>query len=103
MTKSERATRIVRTLRNGQITIPAEFRRQLGLDEHSLLRMTLADGELRITPVQVNGTASDSRWFKELYDYFAPVRAEAVEKGYTEEEINAAIDEAVRAVRQQHG
>ncbi len=40
-----------------------------------------------------------SSWLRELYDYFAPVREEALEKGYTEEEINAAIDEAVRAVR----
>jgi len=36
---------------------------------------------------------------KELYHYFAPVREEAIAKGYTEEEINAAIDEAVRASR----
>jgi hypothetical protein len=44
-----------------------------------------------------------SGWLKELYDYFAPVRHEAGAKGYSDEEINAAIDEAVRAVRQQHG
>ena len=36
---------------------------------------------------------------RELHDYFAPVRAEAVKKGYTEAEIDTTIDQAVVAVR----
>lgn len=40
-----------------------------------------------------------SSWLRELYEYFAPVREEALEKGHTEDEINTVIDEAVRAVR----
>lgn len=67
-------TRLVRTLRNGQITIPAEFRKQLGLDEHSLLRVTLDDGELRIRPVRVSEEPAGSPWLKELYDLFTPWR-----------------------------
>jgi AbrB family looped-hinge helix DNA binding protein len=94
-------TRLVRTLRNGQITIPAEFRKQLGLDEHSLLRVTLDDGELRIRPVRVSEQPAGSPWLKELYDLFAPWREIALEKGYTEDEINTAIDEALREVREQ--
>ena len=31
-------TRIVRPLRGGQITIPAEFRRELGITEESVLQ-----------------------------------------------------------------
>ena len=42
-----------------------------------------------------------SPWLKGLYDSFAPVRKRIQEQGYSEEEINAAIDEAVRAVRRQ--
>ncbi len=34
-----------------------------------------------------------------VYAYFAPVRHEASEKGYTEAQINDAIDRAVTAVR----
>jgi len=40
-----------------------------------------------------------SSWLRERYDYFAPVREEALKKGYADEEINTAIDETVRAVR----
>ena len=42
-----------------------------------------------------------SPWLKELYAYFAPVRAEAEAKCYTDEQINAWIDEALAAVRRE--
>ena len=48
-------SRLVRPLRGGQITIPAEFRKQLGLDESSLLRVTLDGGELRLQHQFVDG------------------------------------------------
>lgn len=97
MTPSNPMTKIVRPLRSGQITIPAAFRKSLGIDEHSVLKMTLDGGELRLTPVQVVGEGSS--WFRELYDLFVPVRQEAVERGYSEEEINDWIDAAVQATR----
>jgi AbrB family looped-hinge helix DNA binding protein len=98
MSQVDRLTRTVRALRGGQITIPAEFRKQLGLQEDSLLQMTLEAGELRLRPVEVieRGQAA---LLKDLYASFAPVREEGAAKGYTEEEINVAIDEAVRDVR----
>lgn len=46
--------------------------------------------------------SSGSPWLKDLYDYFGPVRKEAERKGYSEDEINAAIDRAVAAVRAEH-
>jgi bifunctional DNA-binding transcriptional regulator/antitoxin component of YhaV-PrlF toxin-antitoxin module len=97
MTAGDRLTKLVRPLRSGQITIPAEFRRRLGIGDDTMLQMTLTQGELRITPVRVD--AAGSPWFRELYDLFAPVRQEAIDKGYTEEEINAWIAEAVAAAR----
>ena len=102
MRETERKmTRMVRALRGGQITIPAEFRKQLGLTETSLLQMTLEGGELRITPVRlVEGPGSP--YLKQLYDYFAPVRAEGEARAYTEDEINDAIDQAVAGVREHH-
>jgi hypothetical protein len=37
-----------------------------------------------------------------LYEYFAPVREEICRAGYTEEEVNADIDAALAAVRDEH-
>lgn len=96
-------TKIVHPLRSGQITIPAEFRRELGITERSVFQVTLAGGELRIRPVEVRERRPGSPWLREAYEIFAPVREEAVERGYTEEEIHEAIDRALTAVRARHG
>lgn len=94
--------KIVRTLRSGQITIPASFREKLGIDADSLLQMTLMEGELRIKPVQVSRNLQGSPWLREAYEAFAPVREEIKRRGYTEDEVNEAIDKALRAVRKSH-
>jgi bifunctional DNA-binding transcriptional regulator/antitoxin component of YhaV-PrlF toxin-antitoxin module len=94
-------TKLVRQLRGGQITIPVEFRRELGIEAETLLRMTLEDGELRIVPVEAEPRGKGSPWVRELYDYFAPVREQIAAAGYTDEEINADIDAAIRAVREE--
>ncbi len=90
-------TRLVRPLRNGQITIPAEFRRALHLDEGVMLQITLAGDELRIRPVKLADVESGSDWLHELYLMFAPVRQQAFE--YTEAEIDAAIAAALAELR----
>lgn len=102
MPEREPMTKIVRQLRAGQITIPAEFRRRLGMTPESFLKLTLVDGELRVTPLQVAEPGRRAQALRELYEYFAPVRQEALEKGYTDTEINDTIDQAVQEVRQQH-
>ena len=92
-------TRIVRQLRGGQVTIPADYQRRLGITDDSLLQIRTEGGELRIKPVRVTDqTGSD--WIKELYDLFVPVRAQADK--VSEREVNEAIDEAVHAVRKAH-
>ena len=101
MSTDDRATKLVRTLRKGQITIPDEFRRRLGIEENSLLQVTLDQGELRLKPVVVHEQAQGSPWLRELRDYFAPVRQEAEERGYTDDDINRWIDEALAAVRRE--
>lgn len=95
-------TKIVRSLRSGQITIPADFREKLGIDSDTLLQISLMQGELRIKPVRVSEKVQGSPWLKELYDYFAPVREEIKKKGYSEKGINDVIDSAVKAVRAKH-
>ena len=94
-------TRVVRPLRGGQITIPAEFRSKLEIDERTLLQITLAGQELRIRPVHVTDAARGSSWARELYDLFAPVRKEAAR--LSEKEIDTDIDHAVAAVRRKRG
>ena len=88
-------TKLIRPLRNGQITIPAEFRNRLSIDEHSLLQIELAGRELHIRPVKV--AEAGSGWAQELYELYAPVREEAAR--YGEKQVNADIDKAVTAVR----
>jgi bifunctional DNA-binding transcriptional regulator/antitoxin component of YhaV-PrlF toxin-antitoxin module len=99
MSKAEPMTRVVRPLRSGQITIPVAFRKRLGIDEQSLLQMTLVEGELRIKPVAIREQTKGSPWLRELYEYFAPVREEILARGISEEEVNADIDAAIAAVR----
>ena len=50
----ERMTRLVKLYTRGQITIPAEFRRRLGIDESSILQMRLRGSSLEITPLRVD-------------------------------------------------
>jgi AbrB family looped-hinge helix DNA binding protein len=99
MKQQQRMSKTIRSLRKGQITIPAAFRERLGIEEDSLLQLTVVGDELRIKKLAVREAGQGSPWLKELYDYFAPVREEAIERGYSEEEINAAIDEALAEVR----
>ena len=93
-------SKVIRPLRSGQITIPAAFRRALGIDEDTLLRISVKGSELRIEPVSVEYKAKDGAWFKSLYDEFAPARNELAEK-FSEDEINQLIDTAVMEVRKE--
>lgn len=93
-------TKLVKPLRSGQITIPASFREKLGIDSDTLLQINLMQGELRIKPVRVSQKAQGSPWLKEAYDAFADIRKQM--KQYSEQEINEAIDQAVKAVRKSH-
>ena len=50
MTSKKKTTRFVRPLSKGQITIPIEFRRQLGISEETILGVTLREDKIEITP-----------------------------------------------------
>jgi len=92
-------TRIVRVLRNGQITIPKDIRDELGLADDGLVQVSLEGGTLMLHPIRRPATVQGSPWLKELYDIFAPVRERFAESGMPEEEINAELDAAVREAR----
>jgi AbrB family looped-hinge helix DNA binding protein len=95
--------KIIRVLRGGQVTLPIEFRRRLGIEDGSMVTMAQTqDGALIVRPLKVlTAETEGSPWLRELYERFAPVRQEILEKGYTEEEINRWIDEAVAEVRRE--
>lgn len=103
MAERKRRTRTIRPLRSGQITIPADFRRELGITDDSLLQMTIEGNALHITKMHTTPNTAGSPWLVELYERFAPVRQEALDRGYTEGEINDAIDAALAAVRRRDG
>ena len=99
MSQPAQLTKTVRSLRGGKITIPAAFRKELGIGDDTMLRMTLVEGELRIKPVQVTEASNGSPWLRELYEYFAPVREDILRRGISEEEVNADMDDAIAEVR----
>ncbi len=98
MSKSDQLTRVVRILRGGQITIPAAFRKELGIDDETLLRLSVEDGELRVSPVRIVDK-EETDWLDALYDAYAPVRAGILARGISEGEVNADIDTAIAEVR----
>lgn len=89
-------TQIIRPLRRGQVTIPTEFRKRLGIGDDTLLRLTLRQGVIEIAPVVVS-PAAGSAWARELYRLFDTVRRDV--EDLSETEIDALIDEAVDEVR----
>lgn len=99
MVSSKPKSRTVHVLRGGQITIPIEFRRELGIEDASLVEVTMTErGDLTLHPVETRPRGSE--WLREVYEAFEPVRQEILEKGMTEEEVDALIDEAFREVRE---
>jgi len=90
-------TRLVRPLRNGQITIPADFRKALGLDEVPLIQVTLDVDEIRLRPYDPAKIDTGSDWLRDLYLYFEPVRESA--EPLSEELINRALDAALDTLR----
>jgi len=90
--------KVVKQLRHGQITIPKELREAIGLEEDDLLAITVSGDKLEVEPVKVAPKNKGSPWVRELYKAFAPIRESL--KGRAEEEINEAIDEALREARE---
>lgn len=98
-TEAEANSKLVRPLRSGQVTIPVEFRRSLGIDGDTMLRISMVDGGLRIDPVRMEAQTPNSAWFRDLYEYYAPVREEIAKSGITQDELYAEIDAAIEEVR----
>ncbi|MDO8671761.1 MAG: hypothetical protein Q7O66_10085 [Dehalococcoidia bacterium] len=59
--------------------------------------MTLEGDELHRRKLEVKESSKGSPWLRELYELFAPVRQDLA--AYEEQEMDRAVDEAVREVR----
>ena len=99
MVATEPKSKTVRALRGGQMTIPIEIRKHLGIDEDTLLNVEpTSDGGFVVHPV-VASPAAENAWMQKLYDLFEPMRREIAESGLSEDELNALIDESVEEAR----
>ena len=78
--------RLVKPRARGQITIPAEFRDQLGIDENTVLQMRLQGAKIEITPLRV---VDDDRLLRE-YD------AADIEAFLEEDKLDRKIAEKAR-------
>jgi bifunctional DNA-binding transcriptional regulator/antitoxin component of YhaV-PrlF toxin-antitoxin module len=79
MAKRTSDSRLVRLLPKGQITLPAEYRRRLQLDDDTLLRLTLTDEGLQVIPVRTTPKGSGLREYsdREIARFLAEDRLDA--------------------------
>ena len=85
MTQDDTA-RLVKPYAKGQITIPADFRKRLGIDENSILEIRLKGTKLEISPLKV---VDEERLLRE-YD------TETLEAFLEEDKIDATTAAKVR-------
>lgn len=52
MTQDKSLTKLVRPLPKGQITLPVEFRRRLGISSETMLSLTLKGNTIEIVPLR---------------------------------------------------
>jgi bifunctional DNA-binding transcriptional regulator/antitoxin component of YhaV-PrlF toxin-antitoxin module len=52
MARKQITSKLVRLQAKGQVTLPAEFRRRLNVDDDAILRVTLQEDGLTITPLR---------------------------------------------------
>lgn len=85
----------VQVLRNGQITLPSSFRKELGLQKGDIISAEIQNGQIVLTPVFIIKRASAKEKFFSKVD---ELRERT--KDIPEEEIQAAISEAIDSVRE---
>ena len=63
MARTDTATKLVRLQAKGQLTLPAQFRRRLNVDEDTMLRVTLHENGMTITALRSERTDPPLREF----------------------------------------
>lgn len=94
-------TTVVKVVRNGQITLPKEVRRVLGIEEGDFLEVTLnSDDQIRIKPKAiVDKELAKGRFFKLVGKIRS--RTKNVDAKIVEKEINEAIRETRKTKQKQ--
>lgn len=87
---------LVRMLRGGQVTLPAEARKALKLSEGDYLELQVTDGTLTLRPVTVVDRAAADR---QLGKILSRVAYTGPQPAPTEEEVMDMAVEDTRAVR----
>jgi len=90
---------LVRMLRGGQVTLPAEARRALRLNEGDYLDLEVQDGALTLKPVTVIDRAAADR---QLGNILSRVKYTGPEPEPSEDEVMDMVVEEIRAVRAKH-
>lgn len=80
----------------GQITLPAEIRRELGLEQGDLFEATVQDGKVVLVPQDV---ISREQAFADIKAIARSARERWEADGKTEDDIERLIEDAVREVR----
>jgi bifunctional DNA-binding transcriptional regulator/antitoxin component of YhaV-PrlF toxin-antitoxin module len=66
MTQKQVSTKLVRLQAKGQITLPAQFRRRLKVDEDAILRVTLERDGIKIAPLRSRTTDPALREYSQV-------------------------------------
>ena len=90
---------LVRMLRGGQVTLPAEARKALKLNEGDYLDLEVTGGTVTLKPVTVIDRAEADR---QLSDILSRVKYIGPEPPPSEDEMMDMVVEEVRAVRAKH-
>ena len=90
---------LVRMLRGGQITLPAEARKALNLSEGDYLDLEVTEGTLTLKPVTVLDRADADR---QLDRILSRVKYVGPEPEPSEEEVMETVVDEIRAIRAKH-
>lgn len=85
---------LVKIIRHGQITLPAEFRRALSLAEGDYLEAELEENRIVLKPKMVLDRTEAIKKLHHLMD-----KVQARNEEFSEEEVERDIQEAIEAVR----
>ena len=90
---------ILQILRNWQITLPAEFRRDLGLKKGEIMKAEIQAGQIILTPVSLTEAEKRALAKKKFFETVDKLREQT--KDVPLEEIQAVVDEAIAAAKQE--
>lgn len=87
---------LIKVIRHGQITLPAEFRNALELREGDYLEAELEKGKIVLKPAVVMNRAEATRRLQALLD-----KIHARNESIPEEQVEREVAEAIKEVRRE--